>query len=643
MELKSFVVTIKEFLTFEKERQEGNEKELLFFNNINQYSIPLYQREYKWEEVRVKELIHDIKNQNKFLGIIILNRKKASYDIVDGQQRVTTIILLLAVLFNRMSTNEQSTINLEQKHILQYIKNGSKLILKNESIGEWLILEANKIILKINQEKDIFHQEKIFNERWKDIEKDLENAKAGRNFFENLLGSKVLVLICDNLEHTYSSEQIFLDMNDKVDPLDAEDIFKSYCFNIVHSENHDLLERNWIKVKSNYFNLKDWGWSDFSTFLYHYLLCLDGNENIHSNLKINGRHFLENKTEDYIMHMFEELIVYTDNLNCFKNNLSNDSYRFNDICQDCKSYNVDINELKDMCKYILDKKDQYYKFPFLMLINVLYNDPELNVKLKFKTFKRIVSNYYVYAFAFVNRRGEKDKGQINRTILKLLKNGEKNLEDIVEEIKGLRKNSIKIYNIPDKFKNEKGQIYALYTIIDLFNLQDNVIPQIYSYKNSYNDEHFIIHDNKKYNIFWINNEDKKSGININLDDYYDKNDLNRWKELLTNHLIIPEQLNEDLESFDIVTKISKIEKYYREKFKGIIPKHIVFFIAHITEMETYKKLEELKDIDVRDEKNKLQIIKAYKKFVETYFDNLITEGLRNQLQQMLQAVFMSSD
>lgn len=642
MELNSFVVTIREFLTFEKERSRGNKKELLFFDEISQYSIPLYQREYKWKKVRVSELIYDIKDHNKFLGIIILNRRKDSYDIIDGQQRVTTMLLLLAALFNRMG-KEDSAINLEQQYIMKFIAKNNIWVLKNESIGEWLHLENNRIVLKIDKEQDVYCQQDIFNEHWDDIKKWLEEINADKVFTEHLLESKVLVLICDNLERTYSSEQIFLDMNDKVDALDAEDIFKSYCFSIVYSEHHDILKTKWIQLKSNYFKLKELGWNDFSTFLYHYILCLDGCENIQSNLKIKGIHFLENKKADDIIHLLEEMNGYTENLCKFKKNLHDETYRFHDICPNIMAYNnVDITALKDMCKYILYQKDQYYKFPFLMLVNYLYKDSELKETLKYMAFRRIISNYYIYTFAFVNRKGGKDKSQINRTIFRALKNSERTLEYIIGEIKQLRKESVNLYTLPDKFNNENEQIYALYTIMDCFDLQENNIPIVYNLKNKYNDEHFLIHDNKTYNIDWVIEADEKFKISIHLSDYYDKNILKKWRDSFANHLIILGDLNEELKSFDIVTKINGLEKYYKLKCNGCIPKHVLFYIRHIKEMDTYRTLETLKDLDVADRKNKPIIVEGYKKFLDAYFNDTFTENLKSQLQEEFQNIFISA-
>jgi hypothetical protein len=79
----------------------------------NRYAIDYYQREYAWQDKQVRELIEDLTNRflldyapgdsreatekygHYFLGSIIISEKDAQKYIVDGQQRLTTLTLLL--------------------------------------------------------------------------------------------------------------------------------------------------------------------------------------------------------------------------------------------------------------------------------------------------------------------------------------------------------------------------------------------------------------------------------------------------------------------------------------------------------------------------------------------------------------------
>ena len=78
--------------------------------NIEHYHIPKYQREYVWGRYEWETLINDI-NENDFdyfVGSVIVVSytdvrpgDKNIYQVIDGQQRLTTLTLLLAAIYSR--------------------------------------------------------------------------------------------------------------------------------------------------------------------------------------------------------------------------------------------------------------------------------------------------------------------------------------------------------------------------------------------------------------------------------------------------------------------------------------------------------------------------------------------------------------
>jgi hypothetical protein len=91
----------------------------------HKYSIDYYQREYKWHQKQVAELIddltdkffesHEVGNERSavaeyghyFLGSIIISDKDGQKFIIDGQQRLTTLTLLLIFLHHQLEDVEQ--------------------------------------------------------------------------------------------------------------------------------------------------------------------------------------------------------------------------------------------------------------------------------------------------------------------------------------------------------------------------------------------------------------------------------------------------------------------------------------------------------------------------------------------------------
>src|ERR1039458_1190647 len=89
------------------------------------YSIDYYQREYKWLTKQVAELIDDLSTKflesyesghersavaeygHYFLGSIIVSDMDGEKFIIDGQQRLTTVTLLLIYLQHQLQDTEQ--------------------------------------------------------------------------------------------------------------------------------------------------------------------------------------------------------------------------------------------------------------------------------------------------------------------------------------------------------------------------------------------------------------------------------------------------------------------------------------------------------------------------------------------------------
>jgi len=95
------------------------------------YSIDYYQREYKWQEKQIHELVDDLSGKfleeyqpshprskvgdypHYFLGSIIISKKDSAGYIVDGQQRLTSLTLLLILLRN-LQKDRDKQVNVDE-------------------------------------------------------------------------------------------------------------------------------------------------------------------------------------------------------------------------------------------------------------------------------------------------------------------------------------------------------------------------------------------------------------------------------------------------------------------------------------------------------------------------------------------------
>lgn len=122
------------------------------------YVIPDYQRPYSWTKNQIEELMDDIEraihtNSNHFFGTIMLNTANIDNDkimeVIDGQQRMTTIIIILYVLLEEYNLqrfiNQVSLTNRKSKlkEKLAYTDDDGEIIEDKLTLGE-----VNKVFFK---------------------------------------------------------------------------------------------------------------------------------------------------------------------------------------------------------------------------------------------------------------------------------------------------------------------------------------------------------------------------------------------------------------------------------------------------------------------------------------------------------------
>lgn len=201
-----------------------------------QYVIPVYQRNYTWRKKHVNKLIQDIndlltgKTQSHFIGSIVyvitsevFNQRE--WSIVDGQQRLTTIFLLLYairdILEKRGDTQKAKALR------SQYLENVNaegdyKLRLKPLVNND---LEFKKIV-----DKDVDHLDKSslifqnYNLLYKQVEKWL--IKHSIEDIINAIDKLYVVYI--QLDKDDNAQQIFESINSTGETLKASDLIRNY-------------------------------------------------------------------------------------------------------------------------------------------------------------------------------------------------------------------------------------------------------------------------------------------------------------------------------------------------------------------------------------------------------------------------------
>ena len=192
------------------------------------YVIPRYQRAYAWEEKEIEQLIDDICDDNDpkrdyYIGSLIVARRKADdgveYEVIDGQQRLTTIYLLLQCLldegyFSRgeVSVGEALSFDCRSKSncTLAYIcGDARKSEGKEELLDQSILLAVDIIKKKLARE---------FGDRVEDQKKFVDRLKY------------VVLYRIEVPEHT-DLNRYFEIMNTRGEQLEQHDILKARLMN----------------------------------------------------------------------------------------------------------------------------------------------------------------------------------------------------------------------------------------------------------------------------------------------------------------------------------------------------------------------------------------------------------------------------
>ncbi|GAA8862208.1 DUF262 and DUF1524 domain-containing protein [Helicobacter pylori] len=252
-------------------------------NQKNQLVIPIYQRLYSWEKEQCKQLWDDIikiggndKMDGHFIGSILYVRDGNTHSspllIIDGQQRLTTITLLLIALRNRLSDEVKILEKFSRKKIESYLINSDKdgdkkfRLISSESDKDTLLSLIDKDKRKPSEPSlKIVENFKLF-EKWIS-----ENTDKLETIFKGL---DKLMIVWIALEKEKDDPQlIFESMNSKGIELTQTDLIRNYIIMETEVEKQeDFYNRYWRAMEEDFKQNEKL----FDRFARHYLTIKTG-------------------------------------------------------------------------------------------------------------------------------------------------------------------------------------------------------------------------------------------------------------------------------------------------------------------------------------------------------------------------------
>ena len=230
----------------------------LFGNQDSLYKIPRYQRPYKWEGDQVEQLWDDIYSayedniSNYFLGSIITAKDESSIDIIDGQQRMTTLMIFFCVLrdvfpnINDDSDNPDAIDKDTIENFIYYKKKFERLTLitdpQHRGDLESLIIKGSVYDLKKPYKYEIKKDEKpkfkfintalIFKEKLEEV------GEENIGEFINYLFNNVSIIRIDCIDRGFAIK-LFQVLNDRGMDLTSSDLIKSFLLQKIEDKYRD--------------------------------------------------------------------------------------------------------------------------------------------------------------------------------------------------------------------------------------------------------------------------------------------------------------------------------------------------------------------------------------------------------------------
>lgn len=432
----------------------ANEKYFIRFleSSDTNFVIPVYQRNYDWKIEQCKQLYDDLVNMIKnnynthFLGAIVSiyndNGKNREYFIIDGQQRITTISLILLAIYDIL-----------HKGLLK-----SETIFKEKIINQYLINqycgENNKIKLKpIKDDREAYKRVFI----GEDFDEESNITRNYKYFHKRILGEEIsidelystierLMIVEIELKNVEDDPQlIFESLNSTgLDLTDADKVRNFILMKQSASKQEELYNNYWSKVE------KCTG-SSINEFLRDYLTMKESKIPKINSLYVSfKKYIIENKVNVEV---------------CLK-----DMVKYGKYYRSIIDNNVGLKEVDDILKRI-NKLEVTVAYPFFLgLVDDYYEgiiDKDTLINTLSTTecyiFRRIVCKVPTNALNKVFMNIQKD--------IKKVEDFKENYFDIFRHILGNKKSSQR-FPKNDEFKrsflendfynmNSKNKIYLL--------------------------------------------------------------------------------------------------------------------------------------------------------------------------------------
>jgi len=341
-----------------------------FFNG-RFFEIPKYQRGYAWELQNIRELFEDIiesieSNSNHYIGTIVLSKSDdddEKFYVVDGQQRITTLTLIISSLIKNLSEKDQAY------YERFYIKEDDRFRLSP-------LNRDNKFLT------DLFDNNvgKPQNKSQRYLEEAFQEIKYKVNQIDNKLKFLKSVEKLEVMEFVENSEgdaiRIFQTVNDRGKPLSNMEKAKSLLIYFSNRYLNKKLDNQINDCFSDIFEIYD----DIKHLGEELNINLIKNKEFNED-NLMRYHFVSYSDENYDPTASYVLQFLKNKLTGYRNSNKSDNYL--EIENFINSYSKSLKSFFENCKNVIERaKNESRYFKLFVILNLSATLYPLVIKLE---------------------------------------------------------------------------------------------------------------------------------------------------------------------------------------------------------------------------------------------------------------------
>ena len=273
------------------------------------YEIPKFQRDYSWEAEHWDDLWQDIRalladeDNEHYMGYLVLQTSNnKEFQIIDGQQRLTTMSLLilstLKCLKELVDSGIEAENNLKRKDSLlnSYIgyvdpvtlisNNKLKLNRNSDDYYKQHLVFLKELPLR-NTNSSEKHMRECFNWYYDRIKKEFNTGESLAAFIDNIVDKLFFTVI--EVTDQLNAFKVFETLNARGVQLSSADLLKNYLFFVVdetkpHISEIEELENIWSKIVGK---LGEQKFEDYLRYYWNSINKSVGKKNLFKNVKGN--------------------------------------------------------------------------------------------------------------------------------------------------------------------------------------------------------------------------------------------------------------------------------------------------------------------------------------------------------------------